>query len=124
MLKIDKVEWGKIEVNGKKYGQVVISGDQVTERDSARLHQLFDTTHEIGDWEVEELFNNSPEVIVIGTGWAGVLSINEELIRQLAEKSEKLGVELKILRTPKAVEEYNQFVEQGKKVNALLHTTC
>ena len=124
MLKIDKVEWGKIEINGKKYGQVLIIGDQVIERDSEKLHQLFDTTHKIGDWEVEELFNNSPEVIVIGTGWAGVLKISEELIRQLAEKSEKLGVELKILKTPKAVKEYNQLAEEGKKVNALIHTTC
>ena len=120
MLKIDKVEWGKIEINGKKYGQVLISGDQVTERDSARLHDLFDTTHEIGDWEIEELFNNSPEAIIIGTGWAGVLKISSKCKVQSA----KLGIELRVLKTPQAAKEYNRLVEQGKKVNALIHTTC
>ena len=78
MLKIDKVEWGKIEINGKKYGQVLIIGDQVIERDSEKLHQLFDTTHKIGDWEVEKLFSGNPELIIIGTGWAGVLKVNSK----------------------------------------------
>ena len=85
MLKIDKVEWGKIEINGKKYGQVLIVGNQVFERDSEKLHQLFGTTHEIGDWEIEELFNNSPEVIVVGTGWAGVLKISSKCKVQSAK---------------------------------------
>lgn len=120
MIKIDKVEWGKIEINGKKYGQVLIVGDQVIERDSEKLHQLFDTTHKIGDWEIEKLFSGNPELIVIGTGWTEVLKVSEEL----KAKSEKLQIELRALRTPKAVEEYNKFTGEGKKVNALIHTTC
>ena len=120
MLKIDKVEWGTIEINGKKYGQVLIVGEQVFERDSEKLHQLFGTTHKIGDWEIEKLFSGNPELIIIGTGWVGVLKISEEL----RAKSEKLMMELKILETPKAMEEYNRLVEQGKRVNALIHTTC
>lgn len=124
MVKIDKVEWGKIEINGEKYGQVLIIGDQVVERDSARLHDLFDTTHEIGDWEVEELLSNSPKVIILGTGWAGVLKVNSKLNPPAGGQISKLGIEIKALKTPKAVQEYNRLTEQGKKVNALLHTTC
>lgn len=120
MLKIDKVEWGKMEIKGKKYGQVLIIGDQVFERDSEKLHQLFGTTHQIGDWEVEELLREKPEVIVIGTGWEGILEVSEEI----RAKSEELEIEIKTLRTLEAVEEFNRLVAEGKKVNALIHTTC
>ncbi|HUT44146.1 MAG TPA: MTH938/NDUFAF3 family protein [Desulfobacterales bacterium] len=120
MINIDQIDWGKIEVDGQEYRQVLIIGDEVLERDDKKLHQLFNTTHQIGDWEEELLFSGKPEVIVIGNGFDGVLGVSEEL----KAKSEKLGTELKILKTPQAVEEFNRFSEAGKKVNALIHTTC
>lgn len=120
MIKIDAVEWGKIVVKGREYKQILAVGEKVFERDSEKLHQLFGTTHQIGDWETEELLKGKPEVIVIGNGWDGILEVSEEL----RTKSEELEIEIKILRTPKAVEEFNQLVEEGKRVNALIHTTC
>lgn len=120
MIKINSVEWGKIKINGQEFGQVLIVDDQVLERDSEKLHQLFDTTHKIGDWEVEQLVADNPEVIVVGNGWGGILKINEKL----KIKIERLGIEVKFLKTPRAVEEYNKLVAEGKKVNALIHTTC
>lgn len=120
MIKIDSVEWGKIVVGGREYKQILVVGEKVFERDSEKLHQLFGTTHRIGDWEVEELIKGKPEIIVIGTGWEGILEVSEKL----RAKSEELGIEIKILRTPEAVEKYNKLVEQGEKVNALIHTTC
>lgn len=120
MPKIDFVEWGEIWVDGKQYHQVLIVGKKVFERDSEKLHQLFGTTHKIGDWEEKMLLGGKPEVIIIGNGWDGAMEISSKL----KVKSEKLGITLKILRTPEAVEEYNQLVKEGKKVNALIHTTC
>jgi len=117
---IDKVEWGKIVVNNQENGQVLIIGDQVFERDSEKLHQLFETTHKIGDWEEEKLFSGRPEIIVIGNGFDGALEVGEKL----KAESEELGIELKILKTPQAVEEYNKLMGEGKRVNALIHTTC
>ncbi len=120
MIQIDKVEWGKIVVDNREYRQVLIIGDEVFERDSEKLHQLFKTTHRIGDWEEKKLFSNQPEVIVIGTGFDGVLEVREEI----KVKSAELGIELKILKTPQVIDEYNQLVKEGKRVNALIHTTC
>jgi len=120
MLKIDCVEWGEIWVDGKQYHQVLIVGKKVFERDSEKLHQLFGTTHKIGGWEEKMLLGGKPEVIIIGNGWDEVLQVNEDF----KFKIENLGIDLRILRTPEAVEEYNQLVKEGKKVNALIHTTC
>ncbi len=119
-MRIDSVEWKKITVDGKEYQQVLIIGDQVLERDSEKLHQLFDTTHKIGDWEEELLFSGKPEIILIGNGFDGVLEVSEKFKVQ----SSKLEIELKILKTPQAVEEFNKLSEEGKKLNALIHTTC
>jgi len=120
MLKIDSVEWGKIVVDGQEYEQVLLADDEVMERDSVTLHQLFGTTHQMSDLEVEKLLAGKPEVIIIGNGWDGVMELN----KKLAVRSKKLKVEVKVLRTPAAVEEYNRLVAKGKKVNALIHTTC
>jgi len=120
MVKIDSVEWGEIWVDGKQYHQVLIVGEEVFERDSEKLHQLFGTTHKTGKWEEEMLLEGKPEVIVIGNGWDGVLQVTENF----KLKIEKLGITLKILRTSEAVREYNKLAEEGKRVNALIHTTC
>jgi len=120
MVKIDSVEWGEIWVDGKQYHQVLIVGEEVFERDSEKLHQLFGTTHKIGEQEEKMLLEGNPEVIIIGNGWEGVLQVTENFKLE----TENLGIDLKILRTPEAVEEYNQLVKEGKKANVLIHTTC
>jgi hypothetical protein len=118
--KIDAVSWGKVKVDGQIYHQVLIVGDKVIERDKPRLKMLFNTTHEIGGWEQKLLLSGQPEIILIASGFDGVLKLSSKL--QI--KCSKLGIELKVLLTPKAVDEYNRLVTEGVKVNALIHTTC
>lgn len=74
----------------------------------------------IGDWEVEKLLSNKPEIIIIGTGTAGDLRITPEI----RKKFEKAGSELITETTPVAIEEYHSLVKMGKKVNVLIHSTC
>lgn len=120
MPKIDKVSWGKIRVDGQDYHQVLIIGDEVIERKSDKLHELFGTTHRIGDWEKEKLISGNPEMILIATGWSGLVRIGGDFKNKLKEKE----VELQTVLTPKVVKRYNDLVKQGKRVNALIHTTC
>jgi len=118
--KIDYVEFGEIVIGGKKFHQILISDGKVLERDSKKLEDIFGTTHFIGDWEKEMLLTSNPTTIIIGNGFQGILQIREDLIRQIKEKNIKLIVDY----TPKAVTFYNQLIEKGEKVNALIHTTC
>lgn len=120
MPKIDKVSWEKVEVNGREYHQVLIVGDEVLGRDKPKLERLFGTTHEIGEWEQEKLLSNNPEIVLIAAGWSGVMKVNEEFKNQIS----KLGIELRTVLTPKVIGEYRRLVEEGKRVNALIHTTC
>ena len=119
-MKIEKVGWRKVKIDGKEYWQVLIVGGKVIPREVEKVKEVYGTDHVIASWEEELLFSGDPQVILIATGWSGVLKVSSKL----KVKSSKLGIELKEVLTPKVVSEYNRLVAEGKKVNALIHTTC
>jgi len=120
MPKIEKIGWGKVKIDGKEYRQVLIVGEKVIPREVEKVKQVYGTDHVIADWEEKLLFSENPEVILIATGWSGVLKVSSKF----KIKSSKLGIEVKEILTPKVIGKYNRLVSEGKKVNALIHTTC
>ena len=120
MVKIEKISWGKVKVNNKDYHQVLIIGGEVLERDKIKLETLFGTTHKIGEWEQELLLSKNPDIILIASGWSGILKLDEEFKNLVARH----GVELRVVLTPEVVKKYNHLIAEGKKVNCLIHTTC
>jgi len=120
MLKIDSVEWAKVKIEGKSYWQVLIIGGEVMVREVERVKQEYGNDHVIANWEKDSLLSKSPDAIVIADGWSEILKVDEEFKRHASD----LGINLKVLRTPEAVEEYNRLAKEGKKVNTLIHTTC
>jgi len=120
MAEIDKIKWGNIWVNGEKYHQVLIVGEKVLEREGDKLRGLFGTTHRIGDWEKKLLLSGNPEVILIAHGWSGVLKVKSDFKDQIFKK----GIELKVVLTGQAAEEYRRLVTERRRINALIHTTC
>jgi len=65
---INSTEFGNVVIDNKKHNQVLIVSDLVIERNYNKLEELFNTSHKIGDWEIEELLKENPEIIVIGIG--------------------------------------------------------
>lgn len=119
---INSTKFGEIIINGKKCRQVLIIGDSVEERDGPKLEKLFNTAHKIAEWEIESLLKENPEIILIGTGQDGMLEVNKNLL----EKAKKANINIEVITdlTPKIVEIYNEKIKVGKRVNALIHTTC
>jgi hypothetical protein len=120
MPHIDSVEFGSIVVDGKKYHQVLIVGSETFERDSEKLESLFGTTHKIGDWEIEGLVVGNPEMILVATGFDCALEVDTGFVDSAIENNVKVVV----ASTPKIVDFYNERTKQGKRINALIHTTC
>ncbi len=120
MLKIEKIDWGKIKINGKEYSQVIFCGEKVWPREEEKLRAKWGTSHRLGEWEEKKLLRGKPEVILVATGWEGVLKVGEEW----REKVKKQGVELKEVLTGEFLTNYGQLVMAGRKVNGLVHTTC
>jgi len=117
---INSTEFGNVVIDDKKYNQVLIIGDSVMERDYNKLEELFNTSHKIGDWEVEELLKENPEIIIIGTGQNGAMEVDKETLKKVSAGN----IEVITDETPKAIEIYNQKIKQGKRINVLIHTTC
>lgn len=120
MPKIDSVSWGKVKIDGVDYWQVLIIGDRVIPRQVEKVKEKYGTDHVIADWEQALLLSGHPQVILIANGWSGVLKVNEKIKNQIS----KMGIELRIVLTPKIIKAYNDLVAAGKRVNALIHTTC
>lgn len=76
--------------------------------------------HEFTSEELNRFLNQNPEVIVVGTGQYGVVSISKKAKSRAEDHNIKIIAE----ETPKAIKTFNQLKEEGKKVVAAIHTTC
>lgn len=113
-MKIDSYSFGRIVINKKTYtSDVIIYPGRVDAswwRKEGHLLQFAD---------VAEALQAKPDVLVIGTGYAGVMRVPRETVDRIAAQ----GIEVKVERTSKAVELYNDL-QGAKTVIAALHITC
>lgn len=120
MPKIESLTWANVKIGGQGFWQVLVIGERLVPRDVERVKKEYGTDHVVADWEQELLLSENPEVILVANGWSGILKVGQDF----KEKAKKAGTELRVVLTPKAAEEYNQLIKDGKRVNALIHTTC
>jgi hypothetical protein len=114
-MKIDSYSFGHIVIDGKTYtSDVIIYGDRVDatwwRKEGHRLHP-----EDLGD-----VVNARPDILVIGTGYAGVMTVPKETIKYITAHK----VDVKVERTGKAVDIFNALLAQKKHVIAALHITC
>jgi hypothetical protein len=69
--------------------------------------------------DVDELLSHGATVVVLGTGVLGRLEVREDTLDLLRTRK----VDVHVLKTKRAVVEYNALREHGP-VGALLHSTC
>lgn len=119
-MKINEIKFGHIVVEGRRFSQIVIAEGQAEERDEKKLEDLFGTSHRVGEWEAEALLKGDPEYIIIGNGYSGAMEVQPEVMQKLKNSAAAILVS----HSPIAANKYNELIEQGKKVNVLIHTTC
>lgn len=114
MKQIESYSFGKMVVDGKSYtADLIIYPDRVDDswwRKQGHLLQIED---------LREILEAEPEILIIGTGAAGIMRVPSALRKQLEEKNIQLYIE----RTGKAVEIFNTL-DKSKKVVAAFHLTC
>lgn len=113
-MKIDSYSFGRIVVNGKTFTADVIvypgRVDAAWWRKEGHLLQVED---------LAEALRTKPGVLVIGTGYFGVMRVPRETVERIAA----LGIDVKMEKTARAVEVYNELEHAGNVV-AALHLTC
>ena len=119
---IEGTGFGYIIVNGVRYDHdIVVHVDgSVTKRKKELSKPYKKGVHTpLAPPEIEEILDENPEIVIIGSGQYGALPILDETIKLLEEKNIKYIIE----KTPKAIEEYNKLSKE-KRVAGIFHVTC
>lgn len=119
---ISNYKFGLITINEKQYNhdvEVRWPGQQV-------LDWWRKESHVIDLEDIERALEQGPDIIIIGTGAAGIAKITERARQVIEEK----GVKLIIEKTMDAVKIFNDFKEKSEKektsqkIIGLFHLTC
>ena len=62
------------------------------------------------------MINEKPDVLVIGIGYDEMVRVDEKILNS--------SVEVEVMETSKAIERFNELKDNGKEVNAIIHSTC
>ena len=113
-MKIDSFQFGNVRIAGKDYtNDVIIFPDRVLSpwfREEEHRPQII---------EFADIVKAEPEILVIGTGYAGVMSVADQVKNYLTSK----GIDVRVAKTKDAVDLYNSLLGR-EKVLAALHITC
>jgi hypothetical protein len=113
-LKIEAFTFGAITIEGKTYTADVILYPDRVEPSWPREEE-----HRLQIREFADIVKYEPEVLIIGTGYAGVLSVPDQIRNYLTSK----GIEVRVEKTKHAVELFNEL-RNKEKIVAMLHITC
>ena len=112
---IDSYSFGRIVIDGRRYtNDVIVFPNRVMDNWWRK------EGHRLDIEDLKEVFEEKPEVLIVGTGRWGLVRVPAETRDYVESK----GMELIIQRTKEACETYNRLKQSGKNVVAALHLTC
>jgi len=111
---IDSYDFGRIVISGKEYTQDVII--YPTRVDGSWWRK---EGHKVYLEDIREILKEEPEVLIVGTGYSGLVKVLPETEEYLKSKGIKLIVE----DTRKACQTYNKLCKEAKAI-AAFHLTC
>jgi hypothetical protein len=107
--------FGRIDIDGRTYtSDVIITPERVI--DGWRRQQ----GHALAVADLGSVVAATPDVLVIGTGYFGRMSVPQETRRYL----EAHGIHVRDARTGEAVHAFNRLQKEPGRVVAALHLTC
>ena len=113
-MKIEHYTFGKITIDGKTY-----TSDMIIYPERVDASWWRREGHNLQIEDLTDVFKAGPAVVIIGTGFFGVMKVSKETITHLEAK----GIMVHVERTGKAVELFNEL-QKNKTVIAALHLTC
>jgi len=116
---INDTSFGSINVNGKNYDHdiIITLENQVKKRKKKLSKNIYGTSHTISLPEIEHLYQDNTEGIIIGSGQYGVARLSEEASEFLSSKNCRITLK----PTQEAIQEWNS--SDGNWVG-LFHITC
>lgn len=114
-MKVESYSFGAIIIDGKKYrSDVIIYPDKI---DASWWRK---EGHALYVEDLKAALELCPDVIVVGTGYYGVMKIP----RKTEEFITSRGIQLIAQRTEEAYKIFNELSSSDKKVIGAFHLTC
>ena len=114
---IDSYKFGSIVIDGKEYtNDAIIFPDKVLDGWWRK------EGHCLNFKDLHEIFNVEPQlqVLVVGTGYFGLMRVSDEVKEVLKTKK----INLVAQRTKKACNTFNELLGSKRRVVAAFHLTC
>ena len=110
---IEEYKFGIFKIDGKEYAYDIKIADKVR-------HWPDRDGYDLKIEHVQELIDKKPEILIIGTGANGMLNVPENIKNMLYIHKIKFFIE----KNPKAVELFNQYSKEKKRICAIFPATC
>ena len=112
MVRIDSTRFGEINIDGKThFSDVIVFWDGAIEyRQKDRV---------IGEDEFIKVLEKKINILVVGTGQHGTMTVSRKVRQIAAERKIKIFE----LQSPYAIDIFNSFASQGRRVVAIIQTT-
>jgi hypothetical protein len=119
MTQINSFNFGFIVVDDKQYSRdiIILPDGTVKDRDPSKGRL---GSHTISKNEIDALISEGADTILIGTGVEGMARLAHDAERYVT----KPDLNITVLPSSQIVKKYNQHIEDGERVAALIHVTC
>ncbi len=111
---IDSYSFGRIRINGEEY-----TSDVIIYPGRIQSNWWRKEGHKLQIEDMEEVLKHPPELLIVGTGAYGAMSVPEETRKHIESK----GIQLVVEKTDEACKTYNDLRDKEKAV-ATFHLTC
>ena len=111
---IDSYSFGRMEVDNQTY-----TSDLIIFSDRIQSSWWRKTGHRLCLEDLDDVFSEDLEVLVIGTGFSGLMKVEDDV----KHKARVTGVELIIDKTEKAAQRFNDICVSKQTIGAF-HLTC
>lgn len=114
---IDSYDFGVMVIRGKRYmSDVIVFPEKVIDGWWRR------EGHRIYVEDLREIFSHTPlpEVLVVGTGYSGLVKVMPEVENALKAR----GIKLIVQSTREAYKTFNQLLRSSRLIAGAFHLTC
>jgi len=116
---IDGARFGEVTIGGQTYDRDVYINvnAKVKKRKKSLAKEVYGSSHTVGPQELDRVCRGGPEVLFVGTGHSGQVTLADDADRYFAQRL----IECRALPTPEVIDAYNAC---ERRKAALVHVTC
>jgi len=112
---IESYDFGRMVIDGRLY-----TSDLIVSPEGVRDGWWRREGHSLHVSDIDDALRGSPEILVVGTGFSGLMAVPPATLRYLEDR----GIRANVEPTGRAFQTFNALVRSGRRVVGAFHLTC